>query len=278
MAKKSEKSISDVVVPTLRIMEKGDYAPNDVIVSDMDSNGWPHTARNTAVDLLRKCFAFHLAGDQHLGTTIHYGIDDWKDGGVAVCVPSISNYYPRRWFPNIEGKNRNEGAPKYAGDFIDGFNNYLTVYAVSNPVFTGKKPSKLYDRSAGYGIIKFNKTSRDIAIELWPRDGDPTDPDSKPYEDWPVKINQLDNYGRQAFGYLPKIVTEGLTQPPVIKVIDGIGEEVYTIRATGNEFDPKVFAEGIYKVVVGEPDKDNIKIIENLRPSNERQDAVVVKF
>ncbi|MCK5701507.1 MAG: alkaline phosphatase D family protein, partial [Cyclobacteriaceae bacterium] len=202
-----KKSISDVVVPKLRILKKGDYAPDDVIVSDMDSNGWPHTARNTAVDLLRKCFAFHLAGDQHLGTTIHYGIDDWKDGGVAVCVPSISNYYPRRWFPNIEGENRPEGAPKYAGDFIDGFNNYLTVYAVSNPVFTGKKPSKLYDRSAGYGIVKFNKTSRDIAIELWPRDGDPTDPNSKPYEDWPVKINQLDNYGRQAYGYLPKIVT-----------------------------------------------------------------------
>lgn len=271
-------AISDVVVPTLRIMEKGEYAPNDIIVSDMDSNGWPHSARNTAVDLLRKCFAFHLAGDQHLGTTIHYGIDDWKDGGVAVCVPSISNFYPRRWFPTVEGANRPEGAPKYAGDFIDGFNNYLTVYAVSNPVFTGKKPSKLHDRAAGYGIIKFNKTNRDIAIELWPRDGDPTDPGSKPYEDWPVKINQLDNYGRQAYGYLPKIVVEGLAQPPVIKVIDGEGEEVYTIRATGNEFNPKVFAEGSYKIVVGEPGIDKIKTLENLRPSNEKQEAIVVKF
>lgn len=270
------EAISDVVVPKLRIMKKGEYAPNDAIVSDMDSNGWPHTPRNRAVDLLRKCFAFHLAGDQHLGTTIHYGIDDWKDGGVAVCVPSISNYYPRRWFPNIDGKNRPEGAPKYAGDFIDGFNNYLTVYGVSNPVFTGKKPSKLHDRAAGFGIVKFNKTSRDITIELWPRDGDPAM--SNMYDDWPITINQLDNYGRKAYGYLPTIVTKGLKQPPVIKVIDSAGEEVYTVRAISDEFDPKVFAAGKYKVIVGEPEKENVKIIENLRPSKNQKEVVEVNF
>ncbi len=271
-------AISDVAVPKLRILEKGDYPPDDIVVSDMDSDGWPHTPRNRAVDLLRKCFAFHLAGDQHLGSTIHYGIDDWKDGGVAACVPSVSNVWPRRWYPKIEGKNRKEGAPIYTGDYIDGFNNYLTVYAVSNPVFTGKKPSRLYDRATGYGMIKFNKNSRDITIEMWPRDAGPANPGSEPYEGWPIKINQLDNYGRKAFGYLPKIITEGLSQPPVIQVIDEAGENVYTIRAISNEFDPKVFVAGSYKVVVGEPGLDKTKTLENLKPSNQQREQVVVKF
>ncbi len=270
------EAVSDVVVSTLRIMEKGEYPDDDVIVSDMDSNGWPHTARNRAVDIIRKCFAFHLAGDQHLGSTIQYGVDDWQDAGIAACVPSISNYFPRRWNPTVEGQNRPDGAPKNLGDFMDGFNNYLTVYAVSNPIFTGKKPSKLHDRAAGFGIIKFHKKSRDIDISLWPRDGDPAT--SKPYEGWPLTFNQMDNYGRKAYGYLPNIVTEGLEQPPVIKVLDAEGEEVYTVRAIDNDFEAKVFARGKYTVVIGEPELNKTQTLENLEPSRERQEPIIVKF
>ncbi len=270
------EAVSDVVVSKLRIMKKGDYPEDDVIVSDMDSNGWPHTARNRAVDILRKCFAFHLAGDQHLGSTIHYGVDDWKDAGVAVCVPSISNYFPRRWNPSVTGLHVPEGTPKNLGDFMDGFNNYLTVYAVSNPIFTGKKPSKLHDRAAGFGIVKFHKKSRDIDISLWPRDGDPAT--SKPYEGWPLTFNQMDNYGRKAYGYLPNIVTEGLEQPPVVKVLDANGEEVYTVRAIDNDFEAKVFANGKYTVIVGEPEQNKTRTLENLKPSRERQEPIIVKF
>ena len=273
-----KEAVSDVVVSTLRIMEEGDYPEDDVIVSDMDSNGWPHTARNRAVDLLRKCFALHLAGDQHLGSTIHYGVDTWKDAGVAVCVPSVSNYFPRRWYPGISGKNRPAGAPKNLGDFLDGFNNYLTVYAVANPLFTGKKPSKLHDRAAGYGIVKFNKKTRNIIIELWPRDGDPANPESKPYAGWPIKINQMDNYGRKAYGYLPKIEVSGLLQPPVVKVIDELGNEVYTVRAMSNEFELKVFEQGDYKVIVGEPGNNQTQTLYDLYPTNEPQEPIEVRF
>ena len=161
---------------------------------------------------------------------------------------------------------------------MDGFNNYVTVYAVANPVFTGKTPSRLYDRAAGYGILKFNKTTRDIIIEMWPRDGDPNDPNSAPYDGWPVKVNQMDNFGKEPFGYLPKIVVEGLEQPPLIQVIDEKGEVVYTIRAINNEFKPKVFADGTYKVIVGELGLDKIQIMENVQPAIDQQDQFVLKF
>ena len=46
------------------------------LLADLDSNGWPQTGRNKASALMRKAFALHIAGDQHLGTVIHHGIDD----------------------------------------------------------------------------------------------------------------------------------------------------------------------------------------------------------
>ena len=34
--------------------------------ADFDANGWPQTGRNRALRAMRKAFAFHIAGDQHL--------------------------------------------------------------------------------------------------------------------------------------------------------------------------------------------------------------------
>ena len=61
------------------------------LIADLDSDGWPQTGRNKAVDALRKGFTFHLAGDQHLGSFVHHGIDEWNDAIYSFCVPSIAN-------------------------------------------------------------------------------------------------------------------------------------------------------------------------------------------
>ncbi len=274
-----KEAVSDVVVPSLRILPEGEYAQNDVIVSDMDSNGWPHTARNKAVSIIRKAFALHYAGDQHLGSTIQYGVDDWKDAGVAVCVPSISNFYPRRWFPPVGGKNRLPDSPKYTGDFLDGFNNHISVYAVSNPVFTGKKPSRLHDRAAGYGIVKLNRKSRNIEIALWPRFEDPSQPNAKPYNGWPITVNQMDNYGRKAVAWLPTIKTTGLELSPVVQVIDDAGEVVYTIRAISDSYSPKVFKNGSYTLRIGEPGTDHWKVLENIQSKKGKdEEEILVEF
>lgn len=232
--------INDANFPGLEIYEKGSYAPDDVPAADMDSNGWPQTGRNKAVKKLRKAFAVHIAGDQHLGSTIQYGVDEYNDAGFALCVPSIANFYPRRWFPKEAGKNRAEGSPIYTGDHEDGFGNKMTVHAVSNPYISNKFPAELHDRAAGYGIVKFNKRERNITLENWPRWADPSKGDA-PYEGWPVTVDQEDNYGRNAAGYLPEIQVIGIADP-VIQVYDETDNEVvYTLRIKGDNFIPKVF-------------------------------------
>ena len=232
--------INDSNFPRLEIYEKGGYAPDDIPAADMDSNGWPQTGRDKAVKKLRKAFAVHIAGDQHLGSTVQYGVEEYGDAGFALCVPSIANFYPRRWFPREAGKNQKPGAPKNTGDFEDGFGNKMTVHAVSNPYLSGKEPTELHDRAAGYGIVRFNKESRDITMENWPRWANPSAGDG-PYDGWPVTSNQMDNYGRKAAGYLPKVHVRGLPDP-LIQVYDETDDEiVYTVRIKGNTFRPKVF-------------------------------------
>ena len=247
-----QEAPSDVVVPRLEIFDVSEYAPNDRIVQDMDSNGWPKHGRDAALRAIRKGFAFHLAGDQHLGSTIQYGVDAWGDAGYALCVPSVANVYPRRWYPPVSGANRPEGAPKNTGDFLDGFGNHMTVLAVSNPYETGMEPTNLYDRAPGYGIVRLNREARTLNVANWPRHVDPED--GEPYPGWPVTIRQMDNYGREAAAWLPQIRVRGM-EDPVVQVIDeASGEIVYTLRIAGTTFSPKVFAAGSYTLHVGDPD------------------------
>ena len=225
---------------------------------------------------MRKAFAFHLAGDQHLGSAIQYGVDEWEDAGFAFCVPAISNVWPRRWYPQQEGGNHQSGMPKYTGDFKDGFGNKMTVHAVSNPVFTGREPARLYDRATGYGIVRFNKKSRDITLECWARDLDPTEPGTKQYPGWPITINQMDNYGRKAVGLLPELEFKNMENPVVQVVNENTNEIEYTIRIKGTKYRPKVFSLGAsYTVHAGDPDSEQMKTFSGLKATEEKEPLVV---
>ncbi len=225
--------------------------------ADLDSNGWPQGGRNAALREMRKAFAFHVCGDQHLATIVQYGIDDWCDAGWSFCVPSIANLYPRWWLPEKPGLDREPGAPDYTGKHLDGFGNRMTVHAVSNPSKTGREPAELHDRAPGWGLVRFNKKERTIAVECWPRMTDPADPANagRQYPGWPRTIGQFDNYGRAAGAWLPTLeVKNGID--PVVQVVDEAdGEIVYTVRIKGTSFRPKVFREGTYTVRVGEGDR-----------------------
>ena len=153
----------------------------------------------------------------------------------------------------------------------------MTVHAVGNPTQTGKQPAILYDRASGYGIVRFNRNTRDITIECWSRWSDPSQPDVKQYPGWPVKINQLDNYGRKAYGYLPTIQVTGLTDP-VVQVIDQQnGEVLYTLRIRGMSFQPWVFEDGLYRVDVGELGTDRVKVLRDLRPGRMGDEAGIIE-
>ncbi len=235
-----ENAMHDRIVPKLRIMKEGEYAADDIQVTDMDSNGWPQTGRDEAVKIIRKAFAFHIAGDQHLGSTIQYGIDQYGDGGYALCVPSVSNVFPRRWYPPINPKTRS-----YTGNFRDGFGNLITVLAVSNPVFTGRKPAKLYDRATGYGIVRFERQERRITIENWPRDADPEH--DQQYQGWPITINQKDNFNPPQGAYLPLIEYRGSGEP-LVQALTPQGEIVWSIRIFKHSTELKVLRTGKYVI------------------------------
>jgi alkaline phosphatase D len=256
-------SKSDAVVPTLEYFGPDEFPETDKPVADGDSNGWPQTGRNKALSSIRKAFAFHLAGDQHLGSCIQYGVDDWDDAGYALCVPSVANTWPRRWYPPQPGSNRRPDDPPYTGQFKDGFGNRISVHAVSNPVTSGVEPAGLYDRAPGYGIVRFHRNTRDITIECWPRWVDPSRDDAQQYRGWPIEINQFDQYGRSSKYRLPTIEVEGMINP-VIQVVNDKDSIQYTVRINGNKFQPMVLSEGRYLVRVGAFGTTRMKSIPNL--------------
>lgn len=217
---------------------------------DLDANGWPQTGRNTALAEIRKAYGFMIAGDQHLATVIHHGIDEHNDAGYSFCVPSIANFFLRWWAPLEEGKNRKPGMAPHFGELKDGLGNKITMLAVANPALK-ENDDKLTTRAAGYGVVKFKKSTRDITMECWPRNVDITSPTSKQYEGWPITINQLDNYGRKAVAFLPTLKINKENQ--VVQVVDETNNEIiYSLRINGKEFNPKVFKVGNYTIYVGE--------------------------
>ncbi len=211
-------------------------AANGRLHADMDSNGWPQSGRNRALAELRKAFAFHYAGDQHLATLFHHGIDEHRDAIWSFCVPSIANLYLRWWLPLEPGKNRESGAPDYTGDQLDGFANKVTNYAAANPE---EKPAGnlLNTRAAGFGIVRFNTKTREIRMECWPRNVDVTDPAAEQYPGWPRTISQFDNYNPPSWGKLGELSFN--VENPVVQLIDATSNEVlYTVRVPGKTFTP----------------------------------------
>ena len=150
--------------------------------ADLDSNGWPQHGRNTALRLIRDAGAVHIAGDQHLPTVIHHGIDEFDDGPWAFVVPAIvNNYYSRWWWPENEkpGEKSNDKLP-WTGHYLDGFKNKINVQAYANP------DSK--SNGAGFGFIRFNTVANEVTFECWPRNIDLTEDDVQQFQGWPVKI------------------------------------------------------------------------------------------
>jgi len=229
-----------------------------VLAGDLDSNGWPPTARNRAIRAMRKAFALHIAGDQHLATVIHHGVNRFRDSNFSFCVPSVVNYWKRWWTPrnNPAGKPI-DGPVPYLGDYYDGMDNKITMHAYANPSEKRKnKWGQWGERAPGYGLIHFNTETRKIKMECWPRGVDVSKKKAEQYKAWPITIEQRDNYGRNPIAYLPKLKVKGMKDPVVQVIYELDNTIVYTLRIEGTEIQPKVFKDGKYTVRIGEqPDK-----------------------
>ena len=194
----------------LTIYPEGDLAPNDVPAADADSNGWPQTARDRALRMIKQANAVHVCGDQHLGSLMQYGIEEHGDGTYAFCTPAIANAWPRRWMPS--------GLP-ITGDHEDGFGNKVTVLAVSNPYQTGKTPVTLHDRAPGWGLLECDPVNKTVTINAWPRWAEPNAPDSDQYNGWPVTLKKIGKIMPAVLGIAPDELQQ-LLESNLIVLID----------------------------------------------------------
>jgi hypothetical protein len=235
--------------------------------ADLDTNGWPQSGRERALREMRKGFALHINGDQHLATAIHQGVDDWGDASFSFSVPSVVNYYRRWWRPLEPERELPEGALEHIGRYTDGFGNKITMQAYANPDPSRRRYDEWHAQAAGYGVVRFNKRTREITIECWPRGCDVTDPACEQYPGWPITITQEANYGREAVAYLPTLEITG-REESVVQVIDASSNEmVYTLRINGTSYRPKVFERGRYTLRVGEGDAIRVFVgVEAVEP------------
>ncbi len=262
------------------------------MIADLDSDGWPMPARNTAVDLLRRGHVFGIAGDTHLSFVVQHGVERHRDGFFQFCVPAVANKY-RRWFePAIPGRNRRPDAPAYTGDHEDAFGNRITVLAVGNsrvtprdilasgnvtgdprPAVGAAGRSGYFTRQEvsyagvvdyhtvlgrdinadGYGIVRFDKARQTIHMENWPWNAVPGSGDAGQYAGWPITITLAECDGRKPAAWLPDLNIQGRPDPVVQVIARDSGEVIYTTRAKDGFFRPAVFRPGVYTLRVGEP-------------------------
>lgn len=128
------------------------YSPTS---ADTDSNAWPQSGRNRALNAIGKAPVVMLHGDVHLGTLGRHGIENFNDGPVTYSLPSFSSRASRKWEPLEAGQNREPGAPENTGEFHDRFGNKVTMYGAGNGL-------------NGYGIILFDTGNREIEMQFHP--------------------------------------------------------------------------------------------------------------
>ena len=249
----------------MRPVPPGEYPLDDITVQDFDTNGWPQTPRKHALLKLRKSFAFHVAGDTHLGATFQYGIDGWDNASWAIGSPAISNVWPRRWFPEKKPLDYKAGNPRNLGQYYDGFGNEITVHAVANPTNLEVEPVHINERAPGYNILVFDTAKQTLRVEAWPRWVDPGEAGAQMFEGWPITLKQTDNGYPHNGPALPVLKNLATDQPVVQLVNEETDEVIYTVRLSGNTIQPRAFVAGVYIVRIFDRNMSLLHEFENQR-------------
>ncbi len=226
--------------------------PKDRLLADLDCNGWPQTARNKSLELLRQVRAIHLCGDQHLAVVVKHGIQQFGDGPIGFTSPALVNtIYGRWWHPEDEkpGPNPVVNSPlPWTGDFKDGLGNRISMLAYANP----ENVKDEQKRADGYGVVRFKKSTNEITLECWPRFSDAKLGDKAQFPGWPMTIPVAANDGRKIVGWLQPLVFPEGSRPVVQLVHDASGEVIYTYRLDSNRFQPHVYSLEKHTLRVGQ--------------------------
>lgn len=142
---------------------------------DMDSNGWPPTARNNALRALNPANSVMISGDLHYGVILQQGIDDWGDGPWAYSLPPFGSGQGRVWDPVEPPQGGAIPGMPGSGNHFDRFGNKLTVLAKADGI-------------VGYGMILFDKDAGEIELQFHPMDPGTREPISIDVPGWPKRI------------------------------------------------------------------------------------------
>jgi hypothetical protein len=229
--------------------------PDNRLLADLDSNGWPQSGRNEALREIRRARAIHLCGDQHLAVTVKHGIDEHGDGPYAFTSPALVNtVYARWWHPKDEraGGNPVAGSPlAWTGEYLDGLGNRISMMAYANPEDLADERK----RADGYGLVRFNKRTGQVTFECWPRFSE-----GNQFPGWPITVRSDASDGRRPVAWLPELVIKGAERPVVQVIAEAGGEILYTVRARRNRFQPHVYSQGSFTVKVGRNRPDTISL------------------
>jgi alkaline phosphatase D len=174
---------------------------NGYLKADLDCGGWPQTARNNAVRIIRDSKALHICGDQHLATLSQYGLDQQRDSNWSFCTPAIAAGYPRWWRPDeldMPHENRPQHGLANTGEFVDGLGNKVYVYAVGNPEVASKRNryERAHQKGSGFGLVTIDAQAKTYHVEAFRFLVDPTDgKQTNQFSGWPVMIRQTENRG-----------------------------------------------------------------------------------
>jgi hypothetical protein len=160
-----------VVLSQSPFVNVGNYEPS---YGDMDSNGWPQSARNRALEAIVPSGAVMISGDIHYGTLLQHGINAWGDGPWSYSTPTFGSKANRIWKPSVPAQGRAIPGIEGSGNHHDRFGNKLTLAAKADGV-------------VGYGIILLDKQKREITFEIHPFD-QKREPDPRPIPGWPMTI------------------------------------------------------------------------------------------
>lgn len=247
-------------------------SPNNRLLADLDSNAWPQSGRKKALTEIRRAWAAHLCGDQHLTVVVQHGIDTHRDGPFGFTNPALVNTIYGRWWHPLDEQPGHNPVPNstlpWTGDYEDGLGNPITMLAYANP----EDRSDERKRSDGYGLVRYNKTDRTIRFECWPRFANAAEGDKAQFPGWPITIKMADNDGRTPSHALPELQFSGVTDPVIQVTHEQSAELLYTIRIQGTRFQPKVYAPGTYQIKIGldRPDARTLNGIKAGSPSDQR--------
>jgi alkaline phosphatase D len=139
---------------------------------DFDTNGWPQSGRNRALELIAQSGALMVCGDQHFGALVRHGIKAHGDGPLQFMVPGTVNGWPRASWPGIEENNPAKADVNPLGKRTDFFGHRIDVMGIGNPLPRSNQTkyatpqAKARAKGSGYGIVRFNPEQKTVTFEL----------------------------------------------------------------------------------------------------------------